>query len=244
WKLKRVGAFGGQDQDMIGDMSHDFFLSSITSNLDFDYANLNTTERHTYSMLCENPHFRLNAVFQNQYLENLEFGLSLVGIFNRIDEIVYVTPGSDPWDYGAQQLRFTQYGHELGIEPTLGYRSQRGAFALTGIVGTNVGYTFGNNLAISGNNLLVCDDVVSFRDGDQSLSPDCETIDYLYDYSDQGNGIALRGFAEINASFTLFKRVEMGTMLRRGLGVRLNHDAPNTTTNLHSFGFFTRWVLK
>lgn len=245
WKLKRVGAFGGQDQDMLGNMSHEYFLSSITSNLDFDYASLNTTDRHTYSMLCENPHFRLNAVFQNQYHENLEFGISLVGIFNRIDEIVYTTPGTDPWNWQAEQLRFTQYGSEIAIEPTLGFRRQRGAFALTGILGTNVGYHFDNYLRIDGQNLTVCEDVVSFRDeSGTGITTDCETIPYLSESSVQSGGLAMRAFAEINASFVLFKRFEMGTLLRRGVGLRLNNNAPNTTTDLHSFGFFTRWTLK
>lgn len=243
WKLKRIGVAIGQDQDMLTDMSHDYFLDNLRDATNYDFSNINATERHTYSMLCENPHLRLNMSFQNQKHPEIEFGMNIVGIFNRIDEVVYTTPGSSPWSYGSESLRFTQYGNEIAIEPTLSYRRQRGAFALTGTIGTNAGYTFGNTLDIDGYNLTICDNAVTFRT-DDGAHDNCETIEYLNEYEYQRNGVALRTFAQLDASFEIAKRLEMGMTVRRGLGVRINPDAPNTTTNLHSAGVFMRWVLR
>lgn len=242
WKLKRVGAFFGQDQDMLTTMNSDYFLASLRDAPDRNFSNLNATERHTYSMLCENPHLRLTAMFQNQRYPNIEAGLSLVGIFNRIDEIEYATPGLSYGDPDRQSLRFTQYGNEVAIEPTLGYRLQNGAWALSGVLGVNAGYHFANDLSIYGQNITICGDDVTFRDGMDDTN--CETLDYYSEYGVQSNGASLRAFAEINGSFTILRRLEMGVMLRRGAGVRLTNNAPAVGTNLHSGGFFMRWVLR
>lgn len=243
WKLKRVGAFMGQDQDMLNTMNHDYFLSSLRNTTDFNFSDINATERHAYSMLCENPHFRLNATFQNQQYPNIEAGISLVGIFARIDEVEYATPGSHLWSEDRQSLRFTQYGNELAIEPTLSYRSQRGAWALSGTLGVNAGYTFANTLDIYGQNITICDNNVTFRDELQD-DTNCETIAYLYEYGTQSNGASMRAFAEIDASFTIRQRLEMGMMVRRGQGVRFTNNAPTVGTNLHSGGVYMRWVIR
>lgn len=242
WNLKRVGVHMGQDQDMLSVMDYGYFLGSLRNEPGFDFSDIGATEQHTYSMLCENPHLRLNASFQHATYRDLELGLSLVGIFNRIDEVVYATPGTNYWDDDRQQLSFTQYGHEIAIEPTLSYRRQRGAWALTGVLGTNLGYHFGNWLNIEGRNITICENTVGFREGIDE--PDCETIDYLYESGAQRNGFSGRVFAEIQGSFTIARRFEMGMMLRRGIGFRTVNQAPTVGTNLHSGGVFMRWTLR
>ncbi|MEL6659992.1 MAG: hypothetical protein AAFP77_18475 [Bacteroidota bacterium] len=242
WQLKRVGLHIGQDQDMLSVMDYDYFLGSLRTAPGFDFSNIGATEQHTYSMLCENPHLRLNASFQHANLRQVELGLSLVGIFNRIDEVVYATPGSDPWSADRQELSFTQYGSEIAIEPTLSYRLQNGAWALTGVLGGNAGYHFGNYLNVNGYNLTICENTVSFREGVDE--PDCETLDYLYESGDQRNGFSGRMFAEVQASFTIARRFEMGLMMRRGLGFRTVNGGPTVGTNLHSGGVFMKWVLR
>lgn len=242
WKLKRVGVHLGQDQDMLSVMDYDYFISSLRTSPGFDFSDIGATERHTYSMLCENPHLRLNAGFQHAAIPELELGLSLVGIFNRIDEVVYATPGTNYWDEDRQELSFTQFGNEIAFEPTLSYRLQKGAWALTGVLGGNVGYHFGNWLDIQGRNITICEDVVSFREGIDE--PECETIDYLYESGQQRNGFSGRLFAEFQASFTIARRMEMGMMFRRGVGFRTVNQSPTVGTNLHSGGVFMKWTLR
>lgn len=242
WNLKRVGVHLGQDQDMLSVMDYSYFLGSLRNQPGFDFSDIGATEQHTYSMLCENPHLRLNANFQHAAFPEIEMGLSLVGIFNRIDEVVYATPGTNYWDEDRQELSFTQYGNEIAIEPTLSYRSQKGAWALTGVVGTNLGYHFGNWLNINGRNITICENTVGFREGIDE--PDCETIDYLYESGAQRNGFSARMFAEIQGSFTIARRFEMGMMLRRGIGFRTVNQSPTVGTNLHSGGVFMRWTLR
>lgn len=245
WKLKRIGVFLGQDQDMLSTMNHGYFLSSLRNEPGFDFSNINATEAHTYSMLCENPHLRLNMVFQNQKHPNLELGASVVGIFDRIDEIHYATPNTAWGDPDRQQLRFTQYGNEIALESTLGYRLQAGPFALTGIVGANGGYHFGNYLDIQGQNITICDNTIGFRDNSDGVASEpCETIEHLYESGTQRNGFSVRAFAELNASFVILRRVEIGGMFRRGLGVRTINGGKATGTNLHSGGLYMRWTLR
>ena len=242
WKLKRVGVHIGQDQDMLSVMNYDYFIGSLRNSPGFDFSDIGATEQHTYSMLCENPHLRLNANFQHANIRELELGFSLVGIFDRIDEVVYATPGTNYWDEDRQELSFTQYGSEIAIEPTLSYRLQKGAWALTGVLGGNAGYHFNNWLSINGRNITICENTVSFREGIDE--PDCETLDYLYESGAQRNGFSGRLFAEAQASFTIARRFEMGFMLRRGVGLRTVNGSGAVGTNLHSGGVFMKWVLR
>jgi len=120
FKLKKVGASIGQDQDMLGDMSASYFLSTARSgDLKNDYSQLDLLPSDTYSMVCENPHLRLNVTWEHDRFSNLEFGTN------------------------SNYLTINQYSNEVAVEPTLGWRMGKGPFNLTAIVGGNLGYHWG-----------------------------------------------------------------------------------------------------
>ncbi|GAB5554769.1 MAG: hypothetical protein Sapg2KO_43600 [Saprospiraceae bacterium] len=243
WQLKRIGVYMGEDQDRLSSMDHTAFVNTMRQRPDFDFSNIGVTESYTYSMICENPNLRLNMNFQHQEHSQLELGLSVSGIFDRIDEVVYATPNTYYSDENYQELRFTQIGNEIAIEPTLGFRSQKGAFALTGIIGVNAGYHFGNTLGIYGYNINACEESIRFRNENTS-NTDCTTMGDLEAYGSQRNGISARMFAELDASFVIAKRIEMGVMFRRGAGLRFVNQGTTSTTDLHAAGVFMKWVLR
>jgi|GEM_PF-1890898 len=234
FKLKKVGASIGQDQDMLGDMSASYFLSTARpGDLRNDYSQLDLLPTDTYSMICENPHLRLNATWEHDRVTNLEFGTNLLLITGRIDAMEFRS------DQTRNYLYIDQYSNEIAFEPTLGWRMGKGPFHLTAIVGGNVGYHWGN-MYINGRADICDDKTVKFRNAGEAV---CENR-RINDATDITSGISTRVFAEAKASFQLFRRVELGVHLRRGLGVRMADGAATQSTSLHSGGASVAWVLR
>lgn len=235
FKLKKVGASIGQDQDMLGEMSASYFLSTARDgDLQNDYSQMDLLPSDTYSMICENPHLRLNATWEHERFSNLEFGTNLLLITGRIDAMEFRNE-----DY-SNYLVIDQYSNEIAFEPTLGWRMGKGPFNLTAIVGGNVGYHWGN-MDIYGN-VEVCEgNTVKFRNADGGSA--CE-IRNVNDYAQTTSGISTRVFAEAKASFQLFRRMELGMHIRRGVGVRMAGGAATQSTTLHSGGVSMAWVLR
>lgn len=235
FKLKKFGASIGQDQDMLGDMSANYFISTAREGtLEQDYSQLNLDPSYVSSMICENPHLRLNLTWENEQISNLEFGTNLVLITGRIDQMSFRTP-----DY-ENHLRISQYSNEVVLEPTLGWRMGRGAFNLTGIVGANLGYHWGD-MILYGDVTRCGDDGIKLRSGDMAAG--CESI-RVYENAPISQGISTRLFAEAKASFQIARRLEMGVHIRRGAGLRMAGGARTQTTALHSGGVSMAWVLR
>lgn len=89
----------------------------------------------------------------------------------------------------------TVYTNEISIEPTLSYRLQGGAFALTGSVGANAGYVFDGTLDIYGHNLNIAENRVAFRDDDTPNGSQVEP--YIDEYLMMRNGFSTRAFASL-----------------------------------------------
>lgn len=234
FQLKKVGASIGQDQDMLGDMSAAYFISTAQSgSLQNDYSQLDLLPSDTYSMICENPHLRLNATWESIALPRLELGTNLLLITGRIDAMEFRSPDA------ATYLNVQQYSNEIAVEPTLGYRLGNGPFHITGIIGANVGYHWGE-LNMYGN-VQVCDDnTVKFRD---AAGTNC-SVDYIDEYVPTTTGMSTRVFAEAKFSFQIARRVELGAHLRRGAGFRFAENAATQNTTLHSGGVSMAWVLR
>lgn len=234
FKLKKIGGSFGQDQDMLGDMSANYFISTAQEGeLERDYSQLNLDPSYVSSMICENPHLRLNLTWEHEQLSNLEFGTNLVLITGRIDEMSFRTP-----DY-ENHLRISQYSNEIVFEPTLGWRLGHGAFNLTGIIGGNLGYHWGD-MSLYGD-VTDCGDGIKLRSGDDLNG--CESI-RVYENAAISTGISTRLFAEAKASFQIARRLEMGLHIRRGAGLRLAGGTRTQTTTLHSGGVSMAWVLR
>lgn len=235
FKLKKIGAAIGQDQDMLGDMSADYFISTAREGaLDRDYTQLNLDPSYVSSMICENPHLRLNMTWEHEQISNIELGTNLVLITGRIDEMSFRTPDR------ANNLRISQYTNEIAVEPTLGWRMGRGAFNLTGIIGGNLGYHWGD-MRVSGEVTTCADDIVKLRSGEATNG--CE-VGFVSEYAAISTGISTRLFAEAKASFQIARRVELGAHLRRGAGLRFAGGSETQATSLHSGGVSMAWVLR
>jgi len=234
FKFKKIGVSIGQDQDMLGDMSANYFISTAREGaLQRDYTQLNLDPSYVSSMICENPHLRLNLTWEHEQLSNLEFGTNLVLITGRIDQMSFRTPDNE------NHLRISQYSNEVVFEPTLGWRLGRGAFNLTGIIGGNLGYHWGD-MSLSGN-VTDCGDGIKLRSGD--LASGCESM-RIWENARISSGISTRLFAEAKASFQIARRLELGLHIRRGAGLRMAGGARTQTTTLHSSGVSMAWVLR
>ncbi|MEM9929190.1 MAG: hypothetical protein AAF840_05190, partial [Bacteroidota bacterium] len=185
FKLKKIGASIGQDQDMLGDMSAAYFISTAQSGmLQNDYSQLDLLPSDTYSMICENPHLRLNATWESVAFPKLEFGTNLLLVTGRIDAMDFRS--SD----GETNLYVNQYSNEIALEPTLGYRLGNGPFNITAIIGGNLGYHWGD-LNLNGN-VRVCDDsTVKFR---EEAGANC-VAEYIYEDVPTTTGLSTRLFA-------------------------------------------------
>lgn len=239
FQITSFGAQMGRDQDMLGDMQANYFLASRRNPAagQYDYSQLNLLPSDVYSMICENPHFRLTTTWVNPNLRNIELGLNLLVVTGRIDAMDFRTP-----DYSSY-LYIDQYTDEIAIEPTLGYRLGKGSWNLTGILGANVGYHYG--YLSTGGNVEICNgDQLQFRTSDAPAIQNC-TNTYFYEDSPLSNGFSTRLFAEAKASFTIARRLEMGLHLRRGLGLRFSNNGAQTQhTNLHSLSVSAAWKLR
>jgi hypothetical protein len=234
FKLKKVGFAIGQDQDMLGDMSAKYFISTAQSgNLNNDYSQLDLLPSDTYSMICENPHLRLNATWESIKHPQLELGTNLVLITGRIDAMDFRSRDDEAY------LNVDQFSNEIVLEPTLGYRLGNGPFNITGIIGGNLGYHWGE-LNMSGQARICEGNTVKFRDQEGT---DCE-LQYIYDFAPTTNGLATRLYAEAKASFQIARRVELGMHIRRGAGLRFAGGATTQSTTLHSGGVSMAWVLR
>lgn len=236
FQLKKVGAQLGQDQDMLGDMQANYFLSTARSGaLTHDYSELNLLPADVFSMICENPHLRLTSTWQSVTHPQLELGLNLLLVTGRIDAMQFRSADN------RSNLRINQYSSEVAFEPTLGYRLGRGSWNITGIIGGNLGYHFGE-LNVNGN-VYVCEDSkVQFRNDDEP-NANCVST-YVSDYAQTSGGISSRLFAETKFSFTIAQRMELGLHFRYGKGMRFTNGASTQQTTLHSGGVSAAWVLR
>ncbi len=241
WNLKRVYAAAGQDRDLPQGMDHDYFLTTTEEGSYWDYSNLQVDQRYVSSMVCENPHFRAGVSFQHRSIPQLELAFNVMGIFNRIDAIEYSSPDKNWGDPGFQQLAFDVYTNEIGLESSIAYRLERGAFALIGSAGANTGYVFDGSVSVWGHNMAIEDDEVSLTDDGANGTGAPE---YFSEYLLMRDGVSARAFVGLGGSVTLFRRVEIGAELRYGIGGRFINGADPIQTNLQAFNFRAAWVLR
>ncbi|MEM8585361.1 MAG: hypothetical protein AAGF87_13875 [Bacteroidota bacterium] len=232
-QLKQINLSKGFDQDMLGDMSGSYLIEAgRQSEMSYDYSELDLEPRDAYSWICENPHWRLGAIWVNPAKPNLEIGTNLLLITGRIDEMSYrgAYTGLGSNDY----LHISQQSNELAVEATIGYRlSGRSAWALTPTAGLNFGYHWGD-VYVNGSAPVCNDNQVVWRSGSDTQAP-CESR-YISDYVAADGGISARAWLGIEGSVLLFNdRVEMGATLRRGIGIRSVGEAPLQSTQLDSW---------
>ena len=243
--VKSVGISMGVDEDRLSGIGADYFLSqSRDADMraladDFEFA-----EKDVYSMICENPYFRIDVALAPRFTNNAELRLGVLGIFNRTDWVSY----RNSYEYGSANtdyINFSTYGNELALEGTFLKSTGKKIFNLYGGVGTNIGYTFGNNAFVNGSKTITADDMqYSLRSAGGALeymeNNDAEYQSF-HEYVQLRNGISQRVFVMGGMGITLFQKFELALEGRYGRGYRLVKGTGAHGTELYSINVATRW---
>lgn len=250
WKVKKIGVSVGVDRDMINNLDYNYLLqTTTTSNLD-RFQNLDIDESNYFGGVCENPQFRVTATLEVPGLRNTELNVGLQGTTGRYDGVYYNNYNSDgtPKNDGYEYLSVTSMTSEIGLESSMTKRVSLGFINLYAGGGTNLGYSFGGHMDVSGHQNITTVE----QDMDRSLrdiggNNTYETSTYSDAFESQmelKNSFHQRVFAQIGVGIVVRKRLEIGLDLRRGIGYRAVFDGPFRTTQLHSAALSARWILR
>jgi len=191
-----------------------------------------------YSMICENPYFRGDIALRDG---NKELRFGAYAIINRIDAISSYNRNS------KEYVDLTSYGHELGLEATHLWRSNKiCGWSLYGGGGTQLGYGFGNYLHghITSSSTIAA---LSFRQNggtltnNQTVQSSAQLNEYYISEKVPG-AFHGRAYAMGGASFNI-NRMEFTVEGRWGYGFRQNINA-GAVTNLRSIHAGIRYNLR
>lgn len=245
WKVKSFGMSFSFDEEMLGQMDHKYFLSTVRGNTDYNYSNLNFDEEDVYSMACENPNIRLNLTLLPPAMRNVELNLALIGIINRVDYVSYQS--YDRQSGNNQSMTFDLVSDAVNLEVGLMKRFPLGrTFNFYTGLGTNMGVTTGGSLSVWGNNIMIEDNnVIGLRNTEEPEPyggyTDMESLNETYSTK---TAFSQRVFAQAGFSFAILQRLELGAEYRRGIGYRAVRGAEVNGTQLHSVGFNLRWLVR
>lgn len=250
-KLKKIGTSVGVEQDMfIGDqMSHSYF-----NNLSDDPTLKTSIEDRVNSYfsktsgVCENPHIRLNMVYELPKNDN-ELHLNLIGVFNRVDGVYYSTNNYNDVDY--KSFNYDLYSHEIALGASYVAKQKLSVLPnlfdvnLYGMLGTNIGYQFMNDLNVSGTEEIT-ENKLGTRPDVGEIASDYTYADreYFHNYYDVSDAINQRVYAGAGFGLVFLNRLEIGAAGRYGLGYRYHFSDEVIGTNLRSFELNAKWILK
>lgn len=251
-KLKRVGINLGAEKDLITGniMSHNYFNSLVDhQSLNADFERFVDTNFSKYSGVCENPHIRINLAYELPKA-NRELNLSFIGVFNRIDGVYYDRQNNSN---GYEYLSYDMYSNEFALEASYVFKKElnlvQNIFGLNlyGLVGTNLGYQFNNVVTVNGTEEIRDRQFGARINATEIVNNDeffIEETDYFNNSYRASNAINQRAFAGVGFGLLFFNRVELGMNGRFGYGYRFHFSNDFTYTNLQSFDFTAKWVLK
>lgn len=244
WKIRKIGVSFGTDMDMVNGMDFDYIMASAKGLDNSQYKNVEF-QSDMFAGVCENPNIRVFAALDVPGLKNTELNLGLSAVFNRYDGVYYHTEDvetaiiNNEFDY----LSVHTMTSELALEGSLAKRVTLLNFLnLYGGVGTNIGYTFSGDMTISGNQYQTVKDNLDRSNSD--IASGTVHSDYVYESYDAKDAIHQRAFLQLGVGIILFKRLEVGFDLRRGVGYRATLDGPFRGTNLESASFGAKWILR
>ena len=245
WRVKKIGFTFRQDQDMIKGLGHEYLLNSVDGPLGYDFSLLSFQKEDLYSMVCENPNLSMAIVLQPGQTSGWEISLAGVAIFDRIDAAHYnnsfeASPSSAQYKF----LNFTNISNEVGVELGLARAVQlaRSFFFYPG-VGGGLGYSFDNQMQISGGNVPVADrqDAIVFRSNDNDEAAAAASFSDSYQARDSRSQ---RVFYSVGFGMLLFQRAELAVNYRAGIGRRTMIGGDGMPTQLKSIGCGINWHLR
>lgn len=250
FQLKKFGLLIGKDQDMPHGLSHNYLLNTARLGGDIDISSLTENKEYNYSMICENPHIRVELEWLLPNLKNTALVTGVYSISGRIDVATYDKLESNAkGEYIPRSLSIKSMGNEVGIETSIfRYLPLSRSFRIIVGGGTNLGYSYDGTVTIQATNIDVLkDDELSFR----AIPSDRETVsqedhfsEFYEEHFDQKNGIHQRLVGQIGGGLMLFNRFELQFILRRGVGYRYLSNVPLKLTELRSFSLGAKWVIK
>ena len=243
WQLAKISVHAGMDKDMLGDLHQNYFLSTTRQQPEVDYSNLEFGDRDVYSMICENPNIRLEAVLTSPTFKNVEWRFGMNAIFNRIDAISYYN--YDNVLGNSEYLSFNNVTNELSLETgILKVFPITRKLAISGGAGTNIGFTFANSLDIYGSTVDYTASQLNYTNvGEVSETVNNPSYTYYSDYLDLKNGINQRAYLQAGLNYELMSWLELGFDARYGIGYRGVIGAPMAMTRLQAFSFSAKYKL-
>lgn len=229
-KLIGAGLTTGVDQDMIRGLDLRYFDDISSADYSAVIDDMQSSGNfYASSMICENPHYRLDLAFAPTGANHTELRLSASLITNRVDMISYF--GNDHY------LNFASYSDEINVGATyLKHATLLKTFRVYGGAGTNVGMGFNHSLWADGDITVNADNTGILNTGTDAPASTDPYDGYTYHYEDGPNSVSQRLFLHGGLAVRFFDRVELGLNYRYGMGYRWHSGARPVGTNLHSGG--------
>jgi len=250
WKVKKFGVSVGVDRDMIKDLDYHYLLQT-TNNRNLDrFQNLDVDQDNYFGGVCENPQFRITATLEVPGLRNTELNVGLQGTTGRYDGVYYYNYNQDgtPKPDGYEYLSVSTMTSEIGLESSITKRASLGFLNFYAGGGTNLGYSGGGVMNVSGHqNITTVEQDMnrSLRDIGGNDTYETATYSDVFEKTlEVKDAFHQRVFAQVGVGIVIRKKLEVGLDIRRGIGYRAVFDGPFRTTQLHSVALSARWILR
>lgn len=250
-KLKKVGIHYGAEQDLTmgNKMSHQYFSSIVKdARITSDIASDVHANYYKHSGVCENPHLQVDLAFKLPN-PNRELQFQLMSIFNRVDGISYNRASEAT---GPEFLNYDLYSSEFALQANYAFKKELNIIKnvlginFYGLGGANIGYQFNNELFVSGSTDLR-DRQLGVRmlaDGIDNARIDFDSVESFQNNYNASNAINQRAYVGGGIGVVFFNRLEVGMNGKFGYGYRYHFSNDFATTNIRSFDFSAKWVLK
>lgn len=211
FKIKNFSFAVGGAEDMLYGLSQDQMLSMVRGELEYDYPSIGFTEKDVATMVCENPYLTASIGIQPRNWNNGFLELSVMAVWDRLDGVNYYQQFESEGQRYYNSINLDAKSNEVNVG--LAYIHHMKALNTFGVrfgLGSNVGYSFGNTMRVSGQH--------AFPNGTETEQE--YTYNYFDEYYDLRNSIYGRAFAEAGLDLTFFKKVTIGWVYRYGYGLR------------------------
>ena len=241
-KVKHIGVSFGEDKDMLHNMDYSYLIGTARGNTSA-YDGMDFGKQDVESMLCENPHVRVEVSLLPPLMKNTELRLALVGIFNRVDYMSYY---KGEWDSpeGYESLSVYSTANEMALETSfLKHSNRQRSLSWYGGIGQNFGFAYTGYVNV---NYEHSGGVIATQGEGEDSPVTYETIEATSTWQDYNlrNGVHQRLFLHGGFGYRFFKRVEIGMECRWGIGYRATFGSPVKMTELRSYGLTARWLMK
>lgn len=211
FKIKKVSFSFGEEADMVSGLDYEYFTKQIPDSdmylsrgVEFDDADLTAA-------VCENPHIGLEFAITHPKLKNFEWRNSIGYIQDRRDGVRY-----NSYDKSYNFISFTNKHDELTLESALIYDLKLGALHIYGGAGSNLGFSFSDEITVSG--VVEVTDTYNGDAGNTNQSQNQSNRVSIH--TDLPPIFTQRIFAQVGVGLAFFNKIEIGFEIKKGVGYR------------------------